>query len=189
MPFEKSRFSQLASNLLAVTVGSKGRNVSCFSLCLIYFHFLPMCRSPYLVVFFYNIYVYLGVVRSLHSHRPQRCSIGHTYSKSVDQPGQVANPARGQLNNRKMNISLSPFAPENLVSRDGFGRVPSRVSLLIFILRLAVLTYGILPRVPRRRPFVHLKPPYAIGSVPTFVRSRSCAPMAFTAESPPAQGQ
>ena len=35
---------------------------------------------------------------------------GHTYSKSMDQPGKVANPARGQ-----------PFAPENLVSRDGFG--------------------------------------------------------------------
>ena len=25
---------------------------------------------------------------------------GHTYSKSKDQPGKVANPARGQLNNR-----------------------------------------------------------------------------------------
>ena len=23
---------------------------------------------------------------------------GHTYSKSMDQPGKVANPARGQLN-------------------------------------------------------------------------------------------
>ena len=44
-----------------------------------------------------------------------------TCSKSMDQPGKVANPARGQLN-REMDISLSPFAPENLVSRDGFGR-------------------------------------------------------------------
>ena len=34
----------------------------------------------------------------------------------MDQPGKVANPARGQ-----MNISLSTIAPENLVSRDGFG--------------------------------------------------------------------
>ena len=56
----------------------------------------------------YNVYIY-----------------GHTYtycsSKSVDQPGKVANPARGQLN-REMNISLSAlFAPENLVSQDGFG--------------------------------------------------------------------
>ena len=40
----------------------------------------------------------------------------------MDQPGKVANPARGQLN-RKMNIPLSPCVPENLVSRDGFSRV------------------------------------------------------------------
>ena len=40
----------------------------------------------------------------------------------MDQPGKVANPARGQLNRENENIiSLSPFAPENLFSRDGFG--------------------------------------------------------------------
>ena len=39
----------------------------------------------------------------------------------MDQPGKVANPARGQLN-RENNISLSPCVPENLVSRDGFSR-------------------------------------------------------------------
>ena len=38
---------------------------------------------------------------------------GDTYSMSMDQSGKVANPARGQLN-RKMNISLSAFAPENV---------------------------------------------------------------------------
>ena len=26
------------------------------------------------------------------------CMYGHTYGKSVDQPGKVANPARSQLN-------------------------------------------------------------------------------------------
>ena len=26
------------------------------------------------------------------------CMCGHTHSKSMDQPGKVANPARGQLN-------------------------------------------------------------------------------------------
>ena len=62
----------------------------------------------------------------------------------MNQPGKVANPARGQLN-RKTNIPLSPYVPENLVSRDGFSR-PSRVSLLISILRLnPVLSYGISP--------------------------------------------
>ena len=40
----------------------------------------------------------------------------------MDQPGKVANPARGQLNREnEYCISLSAFAPENLVSRDGFG--------------------------------------------------------------------
>ena len=36
---------------------------------------------------------------------------------------KVANSARGQLNREnEHSICLSPFAPENLVSRDGFGR-------------------------------------------------------------------
>ena len=39
----------------------------------------------------------------------------------MDQPGKVANPARGQLN-REISIPLSPCVPENLVSRDGFSR-------------------------------------------------------------------
>ena len=39
----------------------------------------------------------------------------------MDKPGKVANLARGQLN-RDFLFSLSPFAPEKLVSRDGFGR-------------------------------------------------------------------
>ena len=42
------------------------------------------------------------------------------YSKqSIDQVGMIANPARGQLN-RKRYVFMSSFAPENLVSRDGF---------------------------------------------------------------------
>ena len=36
-------------------------------------------------------------------------------NNSMDQPGKVANPARGQLNRGKMNIPLSPCVPENLV--------------------------------------------------------------------------
>ena len=39
----------------------------------------------------------------------------------MDQPGKVANPARGQLN-RENNIPLSPCVPENLVSRDEINR-------------------------------------------------------------------
>ena len=41
--------------------------------------------------------------------------------QSMVRPGKFANPARGQLQ-RKMIFSLSPFALENSVSRDRFGR-------------------------------------------------------------------
>ena len=44
-----------------------------------------------------------------------------TYSKGKDQPSKAANPARGQLNRENVFFSLSPFASENLISRDGFG--------------------------------------------------------------------
>ena len=60
----------------------------------------------------------------------------------MDQPGNVANSARGQLN-RENNI---PRACLRIWSRETDSAVPSRVSLLISILRLnLVLTYGIRP--------------------------------------------
>ena len=84
----------------------------------------------------------------------------------MDQPGQVANPARGQLN-REHSYFPSAFAPEDLVSRDGFGspvpRQPAHV-------HTQAETGAYLPnssRVPQRRPFIYLKPPHAIGSVPS----------------------
>ena len=51
------------------------------------------------------------------------CVYSHTYnSKSRDQPGKVASPARGQLNRKKENFPVRvQFVPEDLVSRDGFG--------------------------------------------------------------------
>ena len=84
---------------------------------------------------------------------------GHTYSKSMDQPGKVANPARGQLN-REKNIPLSAFVPENLVSRDGFGSpVPRQPAHLH-----TQAEYGAYlrdsSRVPRRCPYIYIKPPY-----------------------------
>ena len=62
------------------------------------------------------------------------CIYGHIYSKSKDQPGKVANPARRQLNTRSR---LSIWSRETVLA------VPSRASLLISMLRLnLVLTYG-----------------------------------------------
>ena len=45
------------------------------------------------------------------------CMYGYTYSKSIGQPGKVANPARGQLKNREHKY----FPVRVFVSRDGFG--------------------------------------------------------------------
>ena len=88
------------------------------------------------------------------------------YSKSMDQPGKVANPARGQLNRGK-NISLSAFAPENLVSRDGFGSPVPRQPAYLHAQAESGACLRDSSRVPRRRPFIYFKPPYAIRSVPS----------------------
>ena len=84
-----------------------------------------------------------------------------TYSKSKDQPGKVANPARGQLN-RENRSRLRTW------SRETGSAVSSRVSLLISILRLTlVLTYGIPPDFRGGVSIYLFKPPYAIGPVPS----------------------
>ena len=90
----------------------------------------------------------------------------------------------------KHNISLSAFAPENLVSRDGFGSpVPCQPAHLhtqaesgtysrdCFLLSSAVAAIYLFKTAIHHR--VSLE----------FIGSRKCIPMAFTAESPPAQGQ
>ena len=82
----------------------------------------------------------------------------------MDQPGKVASPARGQLN-RESNIPLSPCVPENLVSRDGFSRPVPRQPAHLHTQAESGAYLRDSSRVPRRRPF--MKPPYAIGSVPS----------------------
>ena len=82
----------------------------------------------------------------------------------MDQPGKVANPARGELN-RENNIPLSPCVPENLVSRDGFSRPVPRQPAHLHTQAESGACLRDSSRVPRRRPF--MKPPYAIGSVPS----------------------
>ena len=106
----------------------------------------------------------------------------------MDQSGKVANPARGQLN-RENEYFPVPYVPEILVSRDGFSLpVPRQPAHL-----LTQAEYGAYlrdsSRAPRQRPFIYLNTPYAIGSVPSLSGLRNCVPMAFIAESPPAQGQ
>ena len=71
----------------------------------------------------------------------------------MDQPGKVANPARGQLN-RENNIPLSPCVPENLVSRDGFiSRPVPRQPAHLYTQAEPGAYLRDSSRVPRRRPF------------------------------------
>ena len=82
----------------------------------------------------------------------------------MDQPGKVANPARGQLN-RENNIPLSPCVPENLVSRDGFSRPVQRQPAHLHTQAESwCLLTGFLPSSAAAS---IMKPPYAIGSVPS----------------------
>ena len=70
---------------------------------------------------------------------------GHTYSKSVDQPGKVVNPARGQLNRENKYLPRSRWRLR-IWSRETSLAVLSRVSLLISIPRInLVLTYWFPP--------------------------------------------
>ena len=64
-----------------------------------------------------------------------------------------------------MNTFLSAFAPENFVLRDGFGR-PAPLQSVHFHTQAEYDAYlRDSSRVPRRRPFIYLKLPYAVGSV------------------------
>ena len=60
----------------------------------------------------------------------------------------------------------SAFAPENLVSREGFGCPVPRQSAHLHTQAEYSAYIRDSSRVPRRRPFIYLKPPYSIGSVP-----------------------
>ena len=63
------------------------------------------------------------------------------YSKSMDQPGKVANPARRPAEQGKLKVSC-PRTRLRIWSREMDSAVPSRVSLLISILRMnLVLAY------------------------------------------------
>ena len=93
---------------------------------------------------------------------------GHTYSKSMDQPGKVANPAGGQLN-RQNDISLSAFfVPENLVSRDGFGSSVPRQPAHLHTQAESGAYLRDSSRVPRRRPYIYFK---SAGTAPVNLKA------------------
>ena len=86
------------------------------------------------------MYMYVSVYLCIYL-----CCMVFIYSKGKDQPGKVANPARGQLD-RENDFFACPRSRLRIWSRETGLVAPSRVSLLISILKLIlVLTYGILP--------------------------------------------
>ena len=105
------------------------------------------------------------------------------------QPGKVGNPARGQLN-KKNDISLSPFAPENWISRDGFDSpVPRQPAHLHIQAEPGAYFYGILLPCSAAASIYLFKTAIRHRVSPEFIGSRNCVPTAFTAEIPPAQDQ
>ena len=86
-----------------------------------------------------------------------------------------------------MNITLSPYVPENLVSRDGFSRpVPRRPAHR----HTQAESGAYLRDSSSAAASIYLyKTVIRYRVSPEFFGSRNCVPMAFTAESPPAQGQ
>ena len=74
------------------------------------------------------------------------CMYSHTYSKSIDRPGKVANPARGQLNREEECFPVRVRAWQFGLMKQVPSAVPSRIRLLVSILVLnLMLTYGIPP--------------------------------------------
>ena len=70
----------------------------------------------------------------------------------------------------KIHTSLSPFAPEILVSRDGFGSPVPRQPAHLHTQAESGAYLRDSSRFPRRRPFIYLRTAihtYAIGSVPS----------------------
>ena len=88
----------------------------------------------------------------------------------------------------KMNISLSPFAPDNLVSRGGFGSpVPRQPAHLHTQTESGAYLRDSFRFLPASISLFETAIRHHVS--PEFIGSHHCVPMAFTAESPPAQGQ
>ena len=107
----------------------------------------------------------------------------------MDQPGKVANPARGQLNREESEYSPVPVRARGFAfARRVQPSRPASAWLFPYSGWNPVLTHGIPPDF---RGGVHLfiKTDIRHRVSPEFIGSRNCLPMAFSAESPPAQGQ
>ena len=110
----------------------------------------------------------------------------------MNQPGnKLANPARGRLNRENGYSPVPPCVPENLVWRDGFSRPvprqPAHPHNQAESGAAYLLTTGFLPSSAAASIIYGTAIRHRVS--PEFIGSRNCVSMAFTAESPPAQGQ
>ena len=84
-----------------------------------------------------------------------------------------------------MNISLSPFARDRKVSRDGFGSPVPRQPAHLHTQSESGAYYGIpLDFRDGVHLFIQITIHHRVS--PEFIGSCNCVPMAFTAEGPPA---
>ena len=90
------------------------------------------------------------ITPTLHNVQPRVCNVWSSVVSSTE----------------KKNISLSAFTPENLVSRDRFGSPVPRQRAHLHTQAESGAYLRDSSRVPRGRPFIYFKTPYAIGSVP-----------------------
>ena len=88
-----------------------------------------------------------------------------------------------------MIFSLSPFAPENLASRDGFGRPVPREPVhslhLSLVLTHTLPSFLLIPPTFRLGVHLYSQPPSGESRV---YRITQWVPMVLTIKSPPAQG-
>ena len=110
---------------------------------------------------------------------------GHHKQLSTNQSGELASLVHGQLNREKIPCSRSRL---RIWFRETDLAVPSRVSLPILHTQAGSGAYSRdYSRCQRWRPYIFTTTHHRVS--PGFIGSRNCVPIAFTAESPLAQGQ
>ena len=114
------------------------------------------------------------------------CMYCHTYSKSMDQPGKVANPARGQLNRKNEYFPVRVRAWEFGLARRVRQSRPASACSSPYSGWIWCLVTGFLPSSAAAS-IIYTANRHRAS--PEFIGSRNRVPMALTAESPPAQGQ
>ena len=94
------------------------------------------------------------------------CMYGRTYSKSMDQPSKVANPARGQLNRQNEYSPVHVPAWEFGLARWFRQSRPASACSSPYSGWIWCLLMGFLPSSAAASIYL-FEPPYAIGSVPS----------------------